>query len=86
MLKGCLNSSFQREYWGGTGCQRMIYVSFNADKNFLKKNYRPADPLCCFYTKKRQIFVTGRFCPVYIFRKRLRKKHSQKALYTGYAN
>ena len=75
-----LNASFQHEVWGETGSRRMIHIRFNADKDFLKKNYRLADSLCCFYTKKRQIFVIWRFCSVYVFRKRLRKKHNQKAL------
>lgn len=77
MLKGSLKSSFQHEVWGGTGYRRMIHIRFNADKNFLKKNYLPADSLCCFYTKKRQIFMIGRFCSVYAFRKRLRKKFNK---------
>ena len=79
MLKGSLNASFQGEVWGGTGRRTMTHIRFNTDKNFLKKNYRPIAALCCFYTKKKQLFVIGRFYAIYKFRKRLRSKLIQKA-------
>jgi hypothetical protein len=48
--------SFRCEVWGGTGCRRMIHVRFEADKNFLKKNYRRMN-LCVVFTLKRDKYL-----------------------------